>query len=67
MADVEIRTIAFSSALEETPESFYAMERLRRAHELAVSKLTPFEREIHQAIDREIDSLILGYNVRLSP
>jgi len=54
----EFRVVTLSSALDETPEGFYEMERLRRAEADRRAKLTLLEREIEDAVSAEIDRAI---------
>lgn len=57
---VGVRVITFGSVLEETPEGFYAMESLRRDADAERAALEPWERDLADALNREIDRRVLG-------
>lgn len=60
MSDVEVQTVTFGSVLEETPEGLFRMDRIQRDYEAMLAALTPLERGVFDAVDRELGRLVLG-------
>jgi hypothetical protein len=54
------KTVTFGSALEETPEGLFLMDRLRADADAERQTPSPLDREIADVIAREIDRAIFG-------
>ena len=58
--DWDFKVVEYGSALEETPEGLYLMDRVREQAEAERQALSPLDREIADAVNEEIDRVILG-------
>lgn len=59
MADKpEFTVMEFGSELESTPESFYAMESIRRAENERRAALDPISRQLEDDFQRSLDHAI---------
>lgn len=60
MSQARAITFTVGSVFESTPEGLHHMDRLREAEEARRSALEPWERDLEDAVNREIDRAVFG-------